>query len=488
MIGGAGKCGSLSLAAARRAGAAATVGIVPVEHEAAQLRRGGAGRRVAIADARDPVALSDGGRAPRWAAPPTSRSSASTCPAASTARSWPRPSSGTVVFFSMATSFSAAALGAEGLAADVTMLIGNGYAPGHADLALDLLRTVPAYGRSSRPDTPGSRSDERAAPSGTDPERKDELRIARTQTAAQQLDLDPAMVRQARSLARKAGRARRQAGPHPHHGVGRARRAAAGRPAAAPTSRASRGSTGSSTPSAADFGLEHGVALPVWDALRRGAARRTCCTLAQKAAAGSVTLPACPRAATPTGRAQAPRPAGRHGHRAASTATARERERLIARSATRRTPWIYLIVATGDIYEDIPQAQAAAREGADVIAVIRSTGQSLLDYVPEGATREGYAGTYATQENFRLMRAALDEVSQRARPLRPADQLRLRPVHARDRLAGRARAARHDAQRLDVRDPLPRHQPDPHLRRPAVLAGRCTPAPGSSSTPARTTT
>ena len=74
-------------------------------------------------------------------------------------------------------------------------------------------------------------------------------------------------------------------------------------------------------------------------------------------------------------------------------------------------PWIYLIVATGDIYEDIPQAQAAARAGADVIAVIRSTGQSLLDYVPEGPTREGFAGTYATQENFRLMRAALDESS-----------------------------------------------------------------------------
>ncbi len=53
---------------------------------------------------------------------------------------------------------------------------------------------------------------------------------------------------------------------------------------------------------------------------------------------------------------------------------------------------IYLIVATGDIHEDIPQAQAAAREGADVIAVIRSTGQSLLDFVPEGATREGFAG------------------------------------------------------------------------------------------------
>ena len=43
----------------------------------------------------------------------------------------------------MATSFSAAALGAEGLAADVTMLVGNGYVPGHADLALALVRDVP---------------------------------------------------------------------------------------------------------------------------------------------------------------------------------------------------------------------------------------------------------------------------------------------------------------------------------------------------------
>ena len=87
------------------------------------------------------------------------------------------------------------------------------------------------------------------------------------------------------------------------------------------------------------------------------------------------------------------------------------RQQLIGETSEPRKPWIYLIVATGDIYEDIPQAQAAAREGADIIAVIRSTGQSLLDYVPEGATREGFAGTYATQENFRLMRAALDETS-----------------------------------------------------------------------------
>jgi beta-lysine 5,6-aminomutase alpha subunit len=75
-------------------------------------------------------------------------------------------------------------------------------------------------------------------------------------------------------------------------------------------------------------------------------------------------------------------------------------------------PYIYLIVATGNIYEDITQAKAAAKQGADVIAVIRTTGQSLLDYVPYGATTEGFGGTYATQENFRLMRAALDEVGE----------------------------------------------------------------------------
>ncbi len=72
-------------------------------------------------------------------------------------------------------------------------------------------------------------------------------------------------------------------------------------------------------------------------------------------------------------------------------------------------PLLYVIVATGNIHEDIVQARAAAKQGADVIAVIRTTGQSLLDYVPFGATTEGFGGTYATQENFRLMRAALDE-------------------------------------------------------------------------------
>lgn len=78
----------------------------------------------------------------------------------------------------------------------------------------------------------------------------------------------------------------------------------------------------------------------------------------------------------------------------------------------RRRPSIYVIVATGNIYEDVKQARAAAKQGADIIAVIRSTAQSLLDYVPYGATTVGFGGTFATQENFRIMRKALDEVGE----------------------------------------------------------------------------
>ena len=155
-------------------------------------------------------------------------------------------------------------------------------------------------------------------------------------------------------------------------------------------------------------GLEHGVALPVWDAMAEGG-HESLARFAARAAAGHVDfrIPRGGRARAVAGLAR--REIGRGI--AAIDRSRRERERLVAQFGDPPAPWLYLIVATGDIYEDIKQAKAAAREGADVIAVIRSTGQSLLDYVPEGATREGFAGTYATQENFRLMRAALDEVS-----------------------------------------------------------------------------
>ncbi|MDK2793375.1 MAG: beta-lysine 5,6-aminomutase alpha subunit [Caldanaerobacter sp.] len=90
----------------------------------------------------------------------------------------------------------------------------------------------------------------------------------------------------------------------------------------------------------------------------------------------------------------------------------RKREELLKKYGDKEGPLLYVIVATGNIYEDVVQAQAAARQGADVIAVIRATAQSLLDYVPYGPTTEGFGGTYATQENFRIMRKALDEVSE----------------------------------------------------------------------------
>jgi beta-lysine 5,6-aminomutase alpha subunit len=76
------------------------------------------------------------------------------------------------------------------------------------------------------------------------------------------------------------------------------------------------------------------------------------------------------------------------------------------------TPLRYVLTATGDVYEDVVHAKAVAQAGGDIVAVIRSTAQSLLDYVPYGPTTEGYGGTFATQANFRIMREAMDEWSE----------------------------------------------------------------------------
>lgn len=89
-----------------------------------------------------------------------------------------------------------------------------------------------------------------------------------------------------------------------------------------------------------------------------------------------------------------------------------KRNEYLATIGEGKRPYLYVIVATGNIYEDVIQAKAAARQGADIIAVIRTTAQSLLDYVPYGPTTEGFGGTYATQENFKIMRKALDEIGE----------------------------------------------------------------------------
>lgn len=139
VIGGAGKSGSLCLAAARRAGARRTIAVVPHRAEADLLEPTGLADQVLVCDARDPVALRDAVAAAGGPADLTI-----VCvdvPGCEGGAILATAEGGTVIFFSMATSFSAAALGAEGLAADVTMIVGNGYVPGHADLALEIVRS-----------------------------------------------------------------------------------------------------------------------------------------------------------------------------------------------------------------------------------------------------------------------------------------------------------------------------------------------------------
>ncbi len=144
VIGAAGKSGSLSAAAARQAGASKIIGVVPGDAEAALLRdpRSCLVDEIVVADARDPVGLAEKVQAAGGPADVTVVCvDVAGCEGGAILSA---KQGGTVIFFSMATSFSAAALGAEGLAADVTMLVGNGYVPGHADLALGLIRSVPS--------------------------------------------------------------------------------------------------------------------------------------------------------------------------------------------------------------------------------------------------------------------------------------------------------------------------------------------------------
>jgi L-erythro-3,5-diaminohexanoate dehydrogenase len=158
VIGAAGKSGSLSAAAARQSGAARVIGIVPNEAEADLLRNpagvegGGEANPpapkppladvVIVADARDPVALAT--KVEEAGGPADVTVVCVDVPGCEGGAILSTKQGGTVIFFSMATNFAAAALGAEGMAADVTMLVGNGYVPGHADLALGLIRGVPS--------------------------------------------------------------------------------------------------------------------------------------------------------------------------------------------------------------------------------------------------------------------------------------------------------------------------------------------------------
>lgn len=136
VLGGGGKSGSLSLVAARRAGAGELVALVPVQREADAVRDAGLADEIVLADARNPVAVAE--------AVGKQADVTVVCvdvPGCEHGAVLATADGGTIIFFSMATSFAGAALGAEGLAADVEMLVGNGFVPGHADYALELIRT-----------------------------------------------------------------------------------------------------------------------------------------------------------------------------------------------------------------------------------------------------------------------------------------------------------------------------------------------------------
>jgi L-erythro-3,5-diaminohexanoate dehydrogenase len=146
IVGADGKSGLLSCAAARsRVGATGrVVGIVPDPSTAAArlLQRTGLADDVIAADARDALDLSE-----KFAAvAPGLADVVVNCvnvPGTELGSILCAKQDGIVYFFSMSTSFTAAALGAEGVGKDVTMIVGNGYTKGHADTALATLRDNP---------------------------------------------------------------------------------------------------------------------------------------------------------------------------------------------------------------------------------------------------------------------------------------------------------------------------------------------------------
>jgi len=150
VLGAAGKSGILSCVQAKeRAGARGRViGIAAHAHtEGARLLiDGGYVDELIECDARDPLALSAAvcGSAPGIADLVVNCVNVHGTELASILCA---KDEGTVYFFSMATSFTAAALGAEGVGKDVTMIIGNGYAKDHAAIALQTLRDHPAIHR-----------------------------------------------------------------------------------------------------------------------------------------------------------------------------------------------------------------------------------------------------------------------------------------------------------------------------------------------------
>ena len=288
----------------------------------------------------------------------------------------------------------------------------------------------------------------------------------RTVRPTRKLDLDPATVRRARTLARTAGRPIvRLARTHSTVSVERAVLRLAGVAGADPDGIPWVNRLVDEVREQA--GLEHGVALPVWDALRRSG-ESDLTRLAQRASSGGLDLRV---------------PEGRDAERArrASTTAVRRGITAIDRRRAERERMVAKIGDAPQAAVDLPDRRHRrhprghpAGAGRGPRGRRRDRRHPLHRAVPAGL-RAGGRHPRGVRRHLRHPGELPPDAGgtrrrlEGARPLRAADQLRVRALHAGDRDPGRARAAGHDAQRLDVRDPVPRHQPGPHLRRPALL-------------------
>lgn len=138
ILGGGGKSGLLCSYAAKRAGAATVIALDYSTESLERARRLGSADLLLQGDATDALAVMNG-----VGEPVDLTLSCVNVPGAELSAILATKPMGTVYYFSMATSFTAAALGAEGVGSPVTMLVGNGFYPGHADLTLELLRENP---------------------------------------------------------------------------------------------------------------------------------------------------------------------------------------------------------------------------------------------------------------------------------------------------------------------------------------------------------
>jgi L-erythro-3,5-diaminohexanoate dehydrogenase len=146
VLGAGGKSGILCAAEARRRGGpgAVVVGVESRAEAAAELEALALCDAVVPGDARDAVAVRRAVLAATGGLEADVTFSCVNVPDAEMTAVLSTRDRGVVYFFAMSTSFTRAALGAEGVGKDVDLFIGNGYAVGHAEHTLDLVRAMPA--------------------------------------------------------------------------------------------------------------------------------------------------------------------------------------------------------------------------------------------------------------------------------------------------------------------------------------------------------